>query len=306
MLPLLAQVRLTQFGMAPNSPELWMRIAITFVVGIAAMFLLMRAPIRARRWVVFAFTFASGLFYILLWLWPVPIHRVPGTLPRDPVVEGFGFWLDDAVPRIADVAQILTAFLLGLGIFSLLTVHIQKIRKKSQDWKFSVLLMVSLVAMVGFGYVDWIQKKFQDPQGKLLEVANWHFVQYGQDLLFDGMYQQMEAAMFSTIAFFILSAAYRAFRIRSVESTVLMASALILMLSLMGALDFVWASGIDKMVLGTHNPFFDNFKISVIANWVKTTLQTPSLRAIEFGVGIGALAMGLRIWLGLERGGVSA
>ncbi|MBS1709537.1 MAG: hypothetical protein JSS65_12560 [Armatimonadetes bacterium] len=302
---LLAQARLTFFGMTPNSPELWVKIIVTFILGLGVMFAFTKAPIRARRMIVFSFTFASGLFYILLWLWPVAVAREPGTLPNN-AVEGVAFWLDDAVPRIADVAQILTAFLLGLGIMSLLTVHTQRIRRKAQDWKYSVLLMVSLVTMVGFGYVDWIQKKFQDPQGKLLEMANWGPVQYGQDLLFDGAYQQMEAAMFSMIAFFILSAAYRAFRVRSVESTVLMASALILMLSLMGALDFIWTTGINNLVAQTHNPFLDNFKISEVAGWVKSTLQTPSIRAIEFGVGLGAVAMGLRIWLGLERGGVSA
>jgi len=302
---LLAQAKLTFFGMTPNSPELWVKIVVTFLLGLAIMFGLTKVPPRFRRYVTLAFTFSAGLFYVLLWLWPVPIARQPGQLPNNGV-EAFGFWLDDAVPRIADVAQILTAFLLGLGIASLMTVHTQKIRRKVPDWKYSVVLMVSMVAMVAFGYVDWIQKKFQDPKGRLLEMANWGPVQYGQDLLFDGAYQQMEAAMFSMIAFFILSAAYRAFRIRSVESTVLMASALILMLSLMGALDFIWTTGVNNLVKSSHVTFFDNFKISEIAGWVKSTLQTPSIRAIEFGVGLGAVAMGLRIWLGLERGGVSA
>lgn len=305
MTELLAQARLTFFGLTPNSAELWMKVIVTVVLGIGVMFLFTKAPVQARRWIVFSFTFAAGLFYILLWLWPTPIGRKPGTLPNGPV-EGFGFWLNDAVPRVADVAQILTAFLLGLGILSLVRIHAQRISRKGQDWKYSVLLMVSMVTMVAFGYVDWIQRKFGDPKGKLFEMANWGPVQYGQDLLFDGAYQQMEAAMFSMIAFFILSAAYRAFRIRSVESTVLMASALILMLSLMGALDFLWSSGVDHLISSSHNPFFENLKISVIASWVKSTLQTPSIRAIEFGVGLGAVAMGLRIWLGLERGGVSA
>lgn len=305
MTELLAQARLTFFGMTPNSPELWVKIAVTFLLGVVVMVSLTKVPPRFRRYVTLAFTFVSGLFYVLLWLWPVPIAREPGQLPNNGV-EAFGFWLDDAVPRVADVAQILTAFLLGLGIMSLLTVHSQRIRRKAPDWKFSVVLMVSLLTMVSFGYVDWIQRKFQDPKGQLLEMANWGPVQYGQDLLFDGAYQQMEAAMFSTIAFFILSAAYRAFRIRSIESTVLMGSALILMLSLMGALDFVWTSGVDHMIAQTHIVFLENLKISEIASWVKTALQTPSIRAIEFGVGLGSVAMGLRIWLGLERGGVSA
>ncbi|MEZ5162691.1 MAG: hypothetical protein R2688_02865 [Fimbriimonadaceae bacterium] len=43
----------------------------------------------------------------------------------------------------------------------------------------------------------------------------------------------------------------------------------------------------------------------MVAGWLRSNMQIPAIRAIEFGVGLGALAMGLRIWLGLEKGGVS-
>jgi hypothetical protein len=135
---------------------------------------------------------------------------------------------------------------------------------------------------------------------------NWQPVNYAQDLLFEGIYQQMDSAMFSMIAFFILSAAYRAFRIRSVEATVMMASALILMLNLMGALTYAWGEGINNLVVQTGNPFLMNFKLNVFADWLRSTMQIPAIRAIDFGVGLGALAMGLRLWLGLEKGGVTA
>jgi hypothetical protein len=49
-----------------------------------------------------------------------------------------------------------------------------------------------------------------------------------------------------------------------------------------------------------------NFTLTEIAKWIKDTFQTSSLRGIDFGVGIGALAMGLRLWLSLERQGAGA
>jgi hypothetical protein len=49
--------------------------------------------------------------------------------------------------------------------------------------------------------------------------------------------------------------------------------------------------------------FLLNFKLTEIAGWLRNNMQVPAIRAIEFGVGIGALAMGLRIWLGIEKGG---
>jgi hypothetical protein len=42
--------------------------------------------------------------------------------------------------------------------------------------------------------------------------------------------------------------------------------------------------------------------LPTIANWVLAQLNAPAQRAIEFGVGIGGLAMAIRLWLSLERG----
>lgn len=112
--------------------------------------------------------------------------------------------------------------------------------------------------------------------------------------LFEGLQQSMDAAMFSLISFFILSAAYRAFRIRSVEASILMASALVVLLGLsFGVLitDKIPAVGL-----------LNNLRIETWSSWILTTVNTPALRAIDFGLGLGGLAMGLRLWLGIERG----
>jgi hypothetical protein len=45
-----------------------------------------------------------------------------------------------------------------------------------------------------------------------------------------------------------------------------------------------------------------NLRLPQIASWIQETLNAPVQRAIEFGVGIGALAMAIRLWLSLERG----
>jgi hypothetical protein len=114
----------------------------------------------------------------------------------------------------------------------------------------------------------------------------------------------MDAAMFSVIAFYILSAAYRAFRVRSVEATILLGTALIVILSLMGAVSGLWDDAVKSAANG--NTFILNFQLTVVADWIRNTFQTSSLRGISFGVGIGLLAMGLRIWLSLERTGGSS
>lgn len=291
---LLAQAAQESFWKHPNgSSALYTWILIGLIVGIGLTFGLSKLPTQARRPVVVAVTFLSGLFYVLLYLWPQPVAKEDGTLPRD-FVEKVGFWLQDAQPSIGNFSNILTAFLLGLGIFSVLRIHARKVAKSEKDWQFSVVLLAFMTLMVIFGYWDWANRK--SPSGGMLDAqSNWAWQNYTRDFLFDGLFQQMNAAMFSIIAFFILSAAYRAFRIRSIEATILLAAALIMMLSLMGSVASFWD--------GAAGNVSQNLTLSEISKWLRDNVQNSSLRGIDFGIGIGALAMGLRLWLSLEKTG---
>jgi hypothetical protein len=73
----------------------------------------------------------------------------------------------------------------------------------------------------------------------------------------------------------------------------------------MGALTFAQGNAIEQLAGNSGNLFLMNLKINVFADWLRSTMQIPAIRAIDFGVGLGALAMGLRLWLGLEKGGVT-
>jgi hypothetical protein len=115
------------------------------------------------------------------------------------------------------------------------------------------------------------------------------------NLLFTRGLLTMDAAMFSLIGFFILSAAYRAFRIRSIEASILMATALIVLLSFI-PLGLALTSALPDQ------GFASNFRIESISGWLIQTVSVPSIRAIDLGLGLGLLAMALRIMLGLERG----
>jgi hypothetical protein len=271
------------------------------LIGVGLIFGLTTVPARLRAPIVGAVTFLAGLYFVMLRFWPEPVDYEKGVLPRN-AVEGVGFWLNDAGGVINDSTQVISSFLLGLGIYSLLRVHVRRFAKFQKDWGFSFTLLASMVLMIGFGYADYNSK--QGGRGVLLDdPANWTVVNYGRDFLFDGLLQQMDAAMFSLIAFYILSAAYRAFRIRSVEATILLGTALLVMLSLMGVVVYLWDSAVTSMVGEPgQNPLLDNLRLSEISRWLRSTFQTSSLRGIAFGVGIGALAMGLRLWLSLERG----
>ena len=125
------------------------------------------------------------------------------------------------------------------------------------------------------------------------------------NFLFQGGLTNLGAATFSMIAFYIASAAYRAFRIRSLEATLLMAAALLVMLGAVffGTVLTSWiptTAGVDALGRPTENPWA-NFRIENIAQWLLMQVNAPAQRGILFGLTVGLLATSLRLWLSLER-----
>jgi hypothetical protein len=76
-----------------------------------------------------------------------------------------------------------------------------------------------------------------------------------------------------------------------------------MMLSLLAIIDLASNKTISSMTGGDPGHFLNNFKIGEIAGFIRAAFQQPSIRAIDFGIGIGALAMGIRLWLSLDRAG---
>ncbi len=294
---LLAEVPPKTIWNAPSgSTELIIKVLLTMLVGGIAFFLVRNAGPRWRRVVVGGFTFAAGAFYVLLYVWPQPIARHPDQMPSG-FVEHVSFYIDDATPIMGGVADIVGGFLLGLGVYSILRVHIARVMKQQRDWGFSVVLLVCIVLMATFGYWDWYLQKI-NPDDIRPDRALVHST-YG--FLFDGVYQEMTATMFSIIAFFILSAAFRAFRVRSIgKQPSCFTTALIVILSLMAVFEFWWTGAVGHL-----GPVGSMFTLTEIYKWIQNSLQSPALRAIDFGMGIGALAMGLRLWLSLEKQGAN-
>lgn len=297
------QAEMPSFWQAPAGLTIWSLVGIA--VGLAFFAICYFLPTTARKYVLWSVTFISGTYYVLQYLLPNPIAREPNQAPLN-ALEAAKFWLDDGATHVGRFSNVLTAFLIGLGTFSLIRLHVTRVKRKQENWSFSLVLLASFVLMLAFGIRDYQLREVR-PELELFE--NWatlggfdRAAVYGFDFLFDGMFQQMDATMFSIIAFFILSAAYRAFRIRSVESTILLATALILILSNMGLVAQISKDVVEMVTKGDTNHWFNNFKLSEIAGWIKGTIQSGSLRAINFGIAVGALAMGLRLWLGLEKG----
>ncbi|MBI1333729.1 MAG: hypothetical protein GC165_12715 [Armatimonadetes bacterium] len=297
--------KLSFWSIDPTQGKLTMMVLLTVLIGFGIVFALSKLPTQGRKPITWILTFISGGVFVLFQYWPQPISFDKATQLPSNMVESVGSGLNDATSVFGTISQVLAAFMLGLGIFSILRIHGTKIAKQQKDWGFSLVLLTAMVLMIVFGFWDFHIRTnlrttdFDNP-------SNWGGVNMMRDFLFEGLLQQMDAAMFSIIAFFILSAAYRAFRARSIEATILLGTALLVIISLMGAVAAGWDDSVAAIAgKGPASNFLLNFKVTEIANWIKNTFQTPSITGIKFGIGLGTLSMALRIWLGLERGGKS-
>jgi hypothetical protein len=99
----------------------------------------------------------------------------------------------------------------------------------------------------------------------------------------------MSATLFSLLAFFIASAAFRAFRIRTVEAGFLAVAALLVMLGRVPIGD----------VLTGFLP--EAIRLNPVQEWIMDVPQNAAKRAILIGAALGVMATGLRVILGIER-----
>ena len=88
----------------------------------------------------------------------------------------------------------------------------------------------------------------------------------------------------SLLAFMITSASYRAFKVKDWQSAILMATAVIVMLGQVGVGSFLYKG------------------MPALSAWTMAIPNTAGMRGITIGGALGAIALSLRVLLGLERG----
>jgi hypothetical protein len=172
--------------------------------------------------------------------------------------------------------KILAAFALILGLGSLLRVHIDKIKRKGQNWPYSWVLIITFLVTAIIGLFGGVTG-----QGVLpTRIGSFSFDIW---TIFFNIEVPLGATMFALLSFFMASAAYRAFRARSTEATLLLVAAFIVMLGVLPLGNSI----------SPHLPSF--------AQWIMDVPNVAAQRGILFGVALGMLATALKIILGIER-----
>ncbi len=105
--------------------------------------------------------------------------------------------------------------------------------------------------------------------------------------MFMNVYVPFQATVFSLLAFYIASAAYRSFKAKSLESGVLLIASVIVMLGKIPLGEAIWSN------------------IPILGEWIMDAPSSAGRRAIIFGGYLGSITMMIRIFFGLERSHLS-
>lgn len=184
-----------------------------------------------------------------------------------------GFFIPHPVIRTTydDIQQwviIVVAFTYVLGVANILRINWTHVSRKEKDWPFKIVLIAGMLLTIAIG--------MSEGTAYLSDGSRFMWI-------YSTFYSSMSATMFALLAFFIASAAFRAFRVRSTEAFLLAVAAFILMLG--------------RVPIGNAiHPVLPQ-----AADWLMEIPQNAAKRGILMGAALGVMATGFRIILGIEK-----
>jgi hypothetical protein len=235
-----------------------------------------------KRRLVATATFVFGLFYLLEYVIPARWQSVR--------IGGHDVALLTHVQGpLADFLIVVMVFSLGLGWANLMGSQWRKLRTGLEGGRAPAgFFFVSTFAtlLLGFWYME-IERRHGGtaslgPHGHMAWLGNtWVIVR-----------DQVNGSLIASV--FSLLAAYRAFKVRNLDATLMMISAMIVM---MGNVPIG-----NAITHPLRDLYGGVFQFPTWAIWLMNNVNTPASRAMGFGIAIGVIAISLRLWLSLERG----
>ncbi len=183
-----------------------------------------------------------------------------------------GYFLQDTFPALANVQTLLLNWAIILagaatlvGIFNLISVHTDKIRRREKGSTYSALLVICLAATLIFGMI------LRPDHGAM-------------KILMDGIIIPVEAALMGLLTISLLYAAIRLLRRRAdVMSFVFLITAVLIIFS------------------SVTLPFGNIPGLNTFGRWVTQVSALGGARGILIGVALGTLTTGLRVLFGADR-----
>ena len=214
-------------------------------------------------------TFLGGLYFLLEFLLP---KQAPGWL------GGFRNPLTPSLEGVTNFTIIVGTMAFLLGPINLLRSHARTLLRADKGWHESIVFLAFLAAGV------LAQSLLRTEVGKEWSMDRLH------NALFYGLGLAFFSSSMALLAFYLVSAAHRSFRMNNLESGLMMAAAVVVLLGQVPVGDWM-TQGLPE-----------SLQLRSVAVWVFNVPNTAVQRAVFIGAAGGAMAASLRHWLGLGRG----
>lgn len=201
-----------------------------------------------------------------------------------PATQGWGevvmIWFD----ILASIA-----FILGGG--NLLRIHLKKMSDREEGWGYSAVTLFAFIVTltIGLGKLG-VNPNMQFPtyewSGQYRSIGSpfWWIYEY--------VFKPLTATMFAMLAFYVASAAFRAFRAKNLEAILLLGTAFIILLgrTFAGVLLTSWLPD-----------WLAGLKLENLTVTIMQIFNTAGNRAIMIGISLGVAATSLKVLLGVDR-----
>ncbi len=213
-----------------------------------------------RKAVVRLITFVAGVFFVLEFLLPARIGGV-----KNPLTACLG--------GVTNFVVVVGAMAFLLGPVNLARSHITALVRRHKTWLESAVFLAFLAAGL-------LAAALKGPSGRDVLARLYNALLFGLQMGF-------WATSMGILTFYLASAAYRAFRVNTLDSGLMMASAVIVLLGQVSLGDW----------LTQRLPHWLQLRA-----WTQWIIMVPNMavhRAVLLGACAGAFAAGLRMWLGI-------
>lgn len=182
------------------------------------------------------------------------------------------------------------AFLLGGG--NLLFMNLKKISSRSSGWIYAVVTLAAFFITLFIGIT-----KFGVLPNQNYPTYPWSgsYRSYGSPFwwIYEYIFKPLTATTFAMLAFYVASAAFRAFRAKNLEAGLLLGTAFIILLGRTAAGTYL-TGGLEGTIL-------EQLQIDKLTVTIMKVFNTAGNRAIMLGIALGLVSTSLKVMLGIDR-----
>lgn len=229
-----------------------------------------------RRALVAFVTFVGGAYFLFEFMIPA---QAPAWL------GGFDNPLTPHLQLATNLVIILSTAAFLLGPINLVRHNLSILWRKRPGWLQAIIFLVFLAVGISVQIANDVSR--QPDAGAAAAAAETPMGVQVYQLFFFGLVLAFGAASIALLAVYLVSAAFRSFRLQNLDSGVMMITATIVLIGL---------APLGDVLFGDWPRWLQP---NAWAQWVLEVPNTAVQRAVAIGVCAGAFAVGTRHWLSI-------